>query len=335
MKHLVFISFLLSTISVISQHTTITDEDFNLDGIADHMKCTYEIGHNFGGSTCDLIDGKTNIKYTLHNKSCFFAMKSHVNVDKDLRKKENKYFFYKLKTEILPKFSPIADQSLLWIINSTLHTTNLTNNTHFDYIFNPKTTWRSGQPTLPYTYYIEIKEQTISKIINTQHNTEEILSKDHKDFLVYYGDTHFLNQNDKKFELVTENSSYQILKTAHGVIAKKGKTYKWLFVTDIDANDAPRKLRWASIDTVILQNNYVIIKQNLAPDRDFNLYLINIENGIGAKLKIDLDKINFETLSKTEQLSFKNDTLYLGKKENLIEIPLQEVKKALDVLVQK
>ena len=118
--YLLFIFVLVLPLS--AQHASITTEDFNNDGADDVLKCSYEIGSSFGGGDCELTDGKTKNKFTLSNYGSFCAIKKRVSIAPDLRKKENEYFFYTLKKEILPKFKTTPDQSLIWIINSSLNT---------------------------------------------------------------------------------------------------------------------------------------------------------------------------------------------------------------------
>ncbi len=153
-------------------------------------------------------------------------------------------------------------------------------NRYFNLIFNPKIVWRQEEPELPSTYYIEMGTRTLSKIIpENKPTSSKAISSDQKDFLIYYGDTHFSTEstNAKDFIPATKNGTYEILKIADGVVAKKGISHKWLFVSDMDINAAPQKLRWASIEELVLQDNYIIIKQGLAPDSEYNIYVIDIK----------------------------------------------------------
>lgn len=342
MSKLCFLFFIILTLPLSAQHTSVTHEDFNNDGIEDRLKCTYEIGSNFGGGDCELVDGKTKNKFALSNYGCFCAIKKRVFVAPELRKKENEYFLYTLKKEILPQFNPVPDQSLYWIIKSGLNTQKLTEHPYFDLTFNPKNNWRHDEPELPFTYSIEIAAQTLSKIIPEEQVlfSQNSLS-DHKDYLVYYGDTHFTTENQeiKDFISVAKSDTYEILKTAHGVIAKKENTYKWLFVTDMDINASPQKLRWASIEKVALHDNHLIIKQSLAPDPEYNIYVIDIETSIGGRLKIDFDKlqemnIEISDLSSEESFSIQGTNIVIGRKESKIEIPLEKIKHELGLFTK-
>jgi len=341
MKNLHFIFVFIFAFPISAQHTSLTQEDFNNDGFEDYLKCTYEIGNNFGGSDCELIDGKTKKKFTLSNFGCYCAIKKRVFVSPELRKKQNEYFLYELKKEVLPEFKSIPDQSLYWIIKSGLTTQKLSEHRYFDLTFNPVIAWRQGEPEPPFTYAIEINAKTLSKIAAAEKiASDQLLSSDHKDYLVYYGDTHFSTENGnakKKFIPVTSNETYQILKTEHGVIAKKGNAYKWLFVSDMDINASPQKSRLASIEEVILHDNFVVVKQSIAPDTKFNLYAVDIEKGIGSRLKIDFDAfsekdIKILDLTEKERFSIENDVISIGNEDYKIKFPLLEIKQELENL---
>ena len=343
MKNLYFFLLFLIAFSLSAQHISTTDEDFNSDGFEDVLKCSYEIGSDFGGANCELTDGKTQNTFILSNYSCFCDIKTRVVVAPILRKKENEFFFYNLKKEVLPKFRSTPDQSLYWIIKSSLNTKRPKSHPYFDLVFNPQTSWRYEVPELPTTYYIEIGVETLSIIIpekNTSLTSSRSLNE--KDFLIYYGDTHSSLESVKikDFIPVTKNANYEILKTAHGVIAKKEAVYKWLFVTDKHLNASPQKLRWASIEEVVLQDNYIIIKQGLAPDNTYNIYIVNIETGTGGRLKIDFDLllekgIEIQDLTPEERFSLDDNFIVIGKKRKKLKFSLEKIKQELESLTKE
>jgi len=341
---LLVLLFLANTFFLTSQHNnSLITEDFNNDGIADTLKCIYDIGSNFGGSTCKITDGKTNKSYSMSNYGCFCSIKKHIVVDKQLQYFRNQHFLYQLKKQVLPAFRATPDQSLLWIINSGLNTKKIADNADFDLIFNPKATWRTGEPELPSTYYVEMNAEAISKIVDTKKNSyQRNTTPNKKDYLVYFGDTHHSSDSLKnpKFTSVLRNKDYEILKTKHGVLAKKDKAYKWLFVTDLDINDSPGKLRWPSIDEVILSGQYIIIKQNVQPRSEYNLYIINVESGAGGRLKIDFDvleeqEIDITALTSEERFSIVENAIVIGKGKAYLKFPLTEIKEKLNQLLNE
>ncbi|MFS4493030.1 hypothetical protein [Maribacter sp. 2308TA10-17] len=342
MKNLLFLLSFLFVAQLFAQHSSTVTEDFNSDGTEDTLRCSYEIGSNFGGADCELTDGKTKKKFTLTNYGCFCAIKKRVSVNPELREKENEHFFYNLKKDVLPKFRSTPDQSLLWIINSSLNSQKLKEHEYFDLTFNPKTAWRQEEPEFPSTYYIQMGARTLSKIIPEEKTTSvKPESSDQRDFLIYYGDTHFSSESGKTKEFipVAKNKSYEILKTAQGVIVKKDNTYKWLFVTDMDINASPQKLRWSSIEEVVLHDNSIIIRQSLAPDPEYNIYVIDIETGLGGRLKIDFDYllekgIEIPDLKPEERFSIIDGMIVIGKKRHKMKFPLTEIKQELEILIK-
>ena len=336
MSKLTSLLLFLTSIFVTAQHTTMTIDDFNADGVEDRLKCSYEIGSAFGGTDCTLTDGKTNANYNLTNFGCYCKIKKHVVLSPELRKPENVSFLYALRKEVLPIRRITPDQSLLWIIKSSLTTQKVNDNNHFDLIFNPKSHWRKEKIELPSTYYIEMSAKVLSNIIPSEDQNQKVNIKGN-DFLIYYGHSHFQNQGSQSdsLKLVAENDTYKILKTAHGVLVKKGDTYKWLFITDIDINGSPANLRQTSIEEVVLLKNHIILRQNLTPDLTYNIYLIDIANGMGGKLKINFDSFNANELQamKSEKLfSVKDNTLRIGKKKHKLKFSLDEIKRDLSLL---
>ncbi len=330
MQRICVLLFAISTIPLSGQYTSTKVEDFNKDGVEDRLNCSYEIGNSFGGGDCSITDGKTKNTFNLNTYASFNRIKKRVYVATALREKENEYFLYTLKKEMLPIFRATPDQSLLWIIYAGLHTNQLRESTYFDLRFNPKMAWRYEEPELPSTYFIEMNAATLSKIVKEETNA--LVKKNHtnkKDYLMYFGDSHSdaTSESLSGFNSVAKNQSYEIFKTKHGVLVKKGATYKWLFVTDIDINDAPEKMRWASIEDVILHDKYVIFKQNVIPRDLVHIYIINIESGIGGRLKLDHDK---QSYSKTDLIIIKDNSIQIGSTTKKKRFPLTEIKEALD-----
>ncbi len=338
MQHHFTLFFLIFSLSLSAQHTSVSSKDFNNDGIEDLLKCTFKLGDAYGGASCDLLDGKTKKKFTLSNYGCYCAIKKWVYVDPELRKKENEYFLYTLKNEILPEFKSFPDQSLNWIMQSGLNTSVLKDNTYFDLYFNPKTNWRTGEPERPFNYTIVVNAKTLSKISPKEKElTSKIRDLNERDFLVYYGNTHFSTENEalKDFVSVAKNQNYELLKTAHGVVIKKQNTFKWLFVTDNAVADSLKNLRWPSIQEVILHDTLVIVKQNLAASHKFHVYAIAIESGVVARLKIDSNIFEATNDEKAkEPFTIKNNTIVIGEKGNQMKFPLEKIKKELDLIAK-
>ncbi len=152
-------------LSVSAQHSSVVNEDYNNDGIDDTLKCSYEIGSNFGGRDCQLIDGKTQTKFGLSNYGCFCKIKQYIVVSPKLFKSENSAFFDKLKTEILPIKRQTPDASLQWLINSSFSSHVIKDNPNLDFIFDPDIKWSMDPLEAPSTYYIQMSTDSLNKLV--------------------------------------------------------------------------------------------------------------------------------------------------------------------------
>lgn len=330
---------LCSTFLIKGQETDVIKKDFNQDGTEDRLECFQEWGNNFGGIDCKLIDGKTQEVFELKNYGCYCEMKAKVLVDPELMKSKNASFLMALSKKVLPPVNSTSDASLKWIIASSYSTTKRIDSSAFEFIFNPKTTWQKGEPEFPSTYTVEMRIDSLIALIPEEKVTS-IENYSEIGYLVYHGKTHLTHNRilaeTTEFITATENHTYQILKTKHGVVAKKDDSYKWLFVTDMHSNDAPQKLRWESIKKVILQDKYLIIKQSLAPDPEYTIYVLDIETGVGGQLKIDHDallnmNIEITDLSSEERFSIKENNIVIGNKDFKLKFPLEKIKHELDM----
>ncbi len=336
MKNLLLLFFCLQFFAAYGQLASVTNKDYNADGIDDTLKCSFEVGGNFGGRDCQLIDGITQKKFGLTNYGCFCKIKQHVKVSSDLLKPENKAFLEILKGEILPVQKQVADPSLQWLIDCTYTSQTTGSDSDFDLVFKPKSKWRKGAIELPSTYYVEMPKDSLAKLFpDANRSGGQGEGEGDHGFLVYYGDTHFSTNSNTEANLieVTGNGAYKVFQTGHGVLVKKEEAYKWLFVSDNDLNGSPGKLRWASVAQVVLLEKHVVIEQTLAPDAHYNIYVIDIETGIGGRLRIDFDYfdgIELNDLSYKERFSVKDNVILIGPKHKQLRFPLKETKQNLE-----
>ncbi len=335
----VLLFFFLFVLSVSAQHSSVISEDYNDDGIEDTLKCSYEIGSNFGGRDCQLIDGKTQTKFGLSNYGCFCKIKQHIAISPELTRPENSAFFDILKREILPIKKQTPDASLQWLINSSFASHVVKDNPNLDLIFNPDIKWSIDAPEAPSTYYIQMSTDSLIKLVPNKNKVRRQDKQSHyQGFLIYYGDTHFSTRNriERNFIEVDENETYKMLRTGHGILAKKGILNKWLFVTDIDINGSPSKLRWQSIEQIVMVDNLIVVKQSLAPDVLYNIYVIDIETGVGGRLKIDFDFFDdteISDLSHEERFSVVDDTVHIGSSDKQLKFPLKEIEQNMKEFV--
>lgn len=324
--------------------TTIT-KDYNTDGIKDTLHHFEEYGSSFGGIAYKITDGKTNETFELSNFGSYGNIKTLIPIPPKLLKKENIGFLETFKKGLLPVFRKTPDPSLQWIIDATQNTITLKDNIYFDKVFTPSTSWITDEYESPSSYYIEVTGNSDLKFTDnkTIDQTNTINNKPDLAFLLYYGK----NIRDWNLKVDDEgnsedgpiadvsNKDYKIYKTNHAILVNKENSYKWLFISDAHSTGAPEKLRWSSIDKIILQDEYLIFKQNLAPDPEYKVYIIHIETGNLGRLKIDFDtflkdEIFVSDLSPEEELSIENDTISIGRGKKSIHIPLRAVKQNLD-----
>ena len=329
--------------------TTIT-KDYNTDGIVDTLHHFEEYGSGFGGLAYKITDGKTNEVFELSNFSSYGSIKKLIQIPPNLLKKENKSFLETFKKGLLPTNRKTADPSLKWIISTTYNSHTLKDSTYFDKVFTPKTPWITTDYESPSSYYIEIQGDSVLKFIdiNIKPETDSLKIRNLQAFLIYYGKNirdwnlkvdHEGNAEDGPIAVVA-NQDYKIYKTNHAILAKKGNSYKWLFISEADITGSPQKLRWSSIDKMILKDDYLIFKQNLAPDPEYNVFIIHIESGNFGRLNIDFDtlledEIFIYDLSPEEELSIENNTISIGRGKRSLHIPLNAVKLNLDTFKQK
>lgn len=284
-----FLIFLFPTI-VFGQNPKVIFKDFNNDGYIDTLKSYYDGGSGFGGTYVTLINGKTNENFELNNFGCFCDIKQIILIPPELRKADNKPFLEIIKKELLPEKMNIPDASLQWLVTSNINNKELSDNAYYDLLINTPPKWISGRIKLPKTYYIDVKGDTLHKLY---HNDNEIPkwydSVNNEGWLVYYGHNHFRNEKRDSLVMVDTSLTYEVFRSSHGVVLKKGNYYAWIFVTDYRLTGAPDKLRWESIGNIKLIDKYIIIQVINSIEFSNPIFIIDIEKGISARLRYDND----------------------------------------------
>jgi len=280
--------FVFCTALITAQEPTVSYTDFNLDGIEDRLACIRDNGSSFGSEDCTVTDAMTGEIFKLSNHGSFGEIKQCITVSAALGQSENASFLNGLRKEMLPPIIKRPDASLEWIIASTYHRTKPEDDSFYELFFTPNTVWKNGSPKFPETYTLEMHTDSLQHIfISNEDGFHE--DKAAFGYLAYYGDNHLIKNLEidapQEFVPAIANETYEVQKTAHGVVAKKGDTYKWLFVTDANSNSAVQKLRWPSIEEVMLYKEYAVIRQNLAPNPEYALYIVNIETRKDSLLK--------------------------------------------------
>ncbi len=329
MKPKLFILFSLLSLNLFGQTggTTIS-EDFNKDGYTDTLRSYYDGGSGFGGIYAGLTDGKTGEVFEMSTAACFCALKIVSLIPPELNKLENSSFLKAIKDEILPPERQSPDPSLKWIIESSFSNYKPDQNTFFDLIIDPQLNWEKGVPELPDIYYMPVQGDTLSKLYSGEDMPEHINPEENHGFLIYYGHNHYRSLSGDSLRLADENKTYQIYMTSHGILAKKGDAYKWLFLSDIDISGAPEKLRWESIGDINLIGKYMIVKQNLPPFDSYSIYVLNIETGICGRLKYDFQDTN--DYDENDNFVIHKNTVIINTNGTGETIKLKTIFKALE-----
>jgi len=254
-KNITFFILLFIAPLLWAQETEVVKEDFNKDGIEDYLECFSEWGSNFGGTDCKLTDGKTKHVFELSNFGCFCEIKSRLSIPKELGEPKNELFLKTLKAKMFGHERRSPDASLQWIIETTYTKQKTDDNPYFEFIFTPKTNWLQGEMEFPTDYTIAIPNDSLARLIPMENDS--VLGQYAKiGYLRYSGKIHLTHNRIEaetyEFIPAVANHSYEILETMHGVLVKKEETSKWLFVSDMHSNSSPQKLRWKSIQDVIL-----------------------------------------------------------------------------------
>ncbi|KGK29172.1 hypothetical protein [Cellulophaga sp. E6(2014)] len=308
-------------------HTTVID--FNKDTVLDTLINYYEYGSACSGGDASIINGKTKEKLTLYNEGCYSSFMRLIRVPTALNLEINAPFLKVLKDTVLPKKRSRPDSSLNWLLSGSLSLKVVEEHPLFDRIAAPKTNWIPNELTLPEAYYITVSGDTLQKLDRPYGNyfNQEYTTA----FLVYYPIA------DSRAQLanltpIIKNTEYEIYKTSHCVFVKKGKMYKWLFISDSDVMGAPDRHSWQAINQIQLIDNYVIIHQDVPPDNVYNIQIVNIETQKVARLK-------FEPCHETMTNKRGMDTFEIRNKKLLFTaygdpkvriIPLKQLFHALD-----
>ncbi|WP_420573827.1 hypothetical protein [Kordia sp.] len=332
MQRIIFLLFFISSFQVLGQRNMeISVNDYNNDKVVDTLKTFYVGGSGFGGMYVQMINGKTNETYELTNDGCFCEIKNTVLVSPTLNKAENKPFLEIMKAKLLPEKRNVPDASLDWIIKSSYSNRKLDDHKFFDLVIDPKNKWQDHKIEYPKNYYIETQGDTLTRLYTTPYEAPEWLhKKETKGFLVYYAHNHYRSRNNDtlQFSNNNQNKLYKVYNTSHGVLVKKGKLHKWVFISDVSITDAPEKLRWESIQDVKLFGNYLFVQQNLSPMLRYNLYVINIETGILGRLKFDLIDRQYDGNIHLIQ----NNSITVTVEQKRVTYKLEDIFKELEML---
>ncbi|MFT5819615.1 MAG: hypothetical protein ACI8ZM_000840 [Crocinitomix sp.] len=279
--------------------STYIFKDFNEDGYTDTLLKYYDGGSGYGGFYIEIKNGATEAVYAIETEGCFCQIRQTLIFPKNITQLENAAFKDVILEELLPPYRSGPDPSLSWMLAAELSNKRLESDSLFIQTINPQQPWIKGEIEVPTNYYIEMKEDLLGLYYyeHTPSGYTEIMNDE--GVMVYYANNHSGMEKDT-LKLAAENETYQIYNTKHGIIAKKGEHYKWLFISDVSVTWAPEKLRWASIGKVRIVGKHILFEQHLSPQFYSPIHIINIETGKFGRFARSIDP-NLDPFSEENQ----------------------------------
>jgi hypothetical protein len=286
--------------------STYIYKDFNVDGITDTLLKFYSGGSGYGGYYVGVQNGANDEVYEMDSDGCFCQIRQTFKIPENLTQKENAGFLTAITSEFLPTYRVKPDPSLSWMLAAELSNTRLESDSLFIQVIDPNQPWITGGIEIPDNYYIEMNDHLLG-LYQHEHAASgysELMVD--RGYMVYYASTHKgFEMND--FKVSTDSETYEIYKTKHGIIAKKGEVYKWLFVTDVFVTSSPEKLRWASIGNIRIIGKHILFEQHLSPQLYAPIHVINIETGKFGRFRRLIDMAIDPFNTETDSISFTGD----------------------------
>jgi len=319
LKLTLLITIFLFPALIFGQNPKSIIKDFNNDGYKDTLKTYYDGGSGFGGTYLSLINGKTKEIFELDDFGCFCDIKKIILIPPKLMQLRNKPFLEAIKKELLPARRNFPDASLQWLISANINNKKLSNNSYYDLFIKTPPQWIPGKIELPNTYYIDVSGDTLQKLYFADNEKPTWYNpKKNKGWLVYYAHNHYQNQKGNSLVLVDASTKYKVFRTFHGVVVTKGNLHNWVFVTDYQLTGAPEKLRWKSIEDVVLIDKYLILQLINSEAFSNPIFIIDIEKGFTGRLRCNddffksyrIDKENFIVESNKGTKTYKLQKLF-------------------------
>lgn len=250
-------------------------KDFNNDKVLDTIKVFYSINYypKKYKTGAAFIDGATNKTYHFSypystERDGFFI--NFNAFDEELLTSQNRPIISMMEDTLFGKHPEKIGPSLEWLLKYyESDWKEVDSPFSFKMQINP--VWYPWPAAFPTSYIAWYKFDSTMDRYYTEPG---------EGWLYYIGGYHTITnwgnhyKREKWFHLVTQNETYKIYKTAHGVIAQKGAQYCWIFHSDGGA-----KLRWPEIGDAWLFGKYVIVERDYPLDFGSGYIMINIETG--------------------------------------------------------
>jgi len=281
MKKTISILLLFFAIGLISGQT-IQIKDFNQDGLNDTL--TYE---SYGNSVNEIqyVDGSTGKQYSFYNYPSYNDFLYFIPISKDiinvleLLNSIQELFFSNLKRS---KITP----ELKWLISAYEFSNDENSNPHYSRIYKVPKDWYNWPPIFPEAIYMIVDTDTL-KIPDYYRREGE---NSQFGWLLYYGHNHrqFINNQIKSdFTKTKSTNTFDLYKSSHGLLMRNEEQFSWLFHSNSNLTGGPEKLRWTSIEKVLIYEKFVFVHHKSPIRGENKVFVINTENGTVGDLKFE------------------------------------------------
>lgn len=280
-NYLLFLLF-IHAFNLSSQTNSI--KDYNQDGIKDTLRYQFydERGRTYIYDM-EFIDGASHEKYPFYeseySRSDFISI---ISIPDFLMEKRNEEALDTARKLLNPKYkNSDINPSFEWLVDAYNTNEYLDANLYFDQFMQVEPKWYDLPVKYPDVSY-HLIDTTILKLPDYFYPDKKYKYA----WLTYYGHNHKDQMNDKSFDEIKINNSTTILSTQHGLILKKKNKYTWLFHSNSTLTGGPGKLRWKSIEDVLIHKRYIFI-HHISPVIMYNqVFVIDCKTGKVGKIKL-------------------------------------------------
>lgn len=279
MKNIAYLLFLFFSFNHIAYSQVENIQDFTNDDINDTIRYNDEYI-----SEIIFIDGATNKLYTFYKsefyKSDFLGYTSIP--DELIDEKDLLGFILQL---CYPQANNQQSNPALDCLLSSYQSRKKVEKGYFSQFFQVSKQWN-------YTLIEQPKVTTVF-VKKDDYNLPDFFVNDkisNYGWLFYAGHNHIDYFKRSSFTTsLYKDKSMEILGTKHGLILKKEDKYRWIFHSNHSLTGGPDKLRWASIEKILVHKDYVFL-HHISPVYQLNrVFFIDLKTGKVAQLRLEED----------------------------------------------
>ena len=339
--HLCFLIFLLLVTNVFAQYsdTTFIVKDYNTDGYKDTLAHFSVYGSGFADDIYFFINGKSKKRLEQHFGHSYADFLRIYPFEKLWYEKE--YESVRLEIEqLINKSNKEPESSLKWLLRFYENLNQVKEGQTLKKIYAIPLKWERGKPLFfkaPYSTKISLtKAKALNKFLKqTSDNTIAQIAKNQDIILTYFAHCHTLSRGSNiqlrgqnKLSYTSENlkAKYKIGYSDHGIYWEKDQQHAWLFINDYTWTRGVSKLRWASINQIIVHNEVLLVTTNGGPDGAFGLYIISLKTGNIGQVQLANSPIDMRFDSSLDTITYKFEDYEgsVSKTENLAKL-IQEL----------